>query len=66
MALLDPAMGHLLRRAGFGASAEEVPAWNALSVSAAIDKLVDYESSPGDVDENIAAPGYLAARGRRG
>ena len=40
------------------------PAWNALSVSAAIDKLVDYESSPGDVDENIAAPGYLGVTAR--
>ena len=39
MALLDPALGYLLRRAGFGASAEEAPAWNDLSVSAAIDAL---------------------------
>ena len=33
-------------------------------MSAAIDKLVDYESSPGDVDENIAAPGYLGVTAR--
>ena len=64
MALLDPAMGHLLRRAGFGASAGEAPAWNALSLSAAIDKLVDYESSPGDVDEHIGTPGYLGTTAR--
>ena len=64
MALLDPALGHLLRRAGFGASAEEAPAWNDLSVSAAIDALVDYDSSPGDVDEKIGTSGYLGTTTR--
>ena len=59
MPLLDPAMGHLLRRAGFGASVDEAPIWNAMSVTAAIDALVDYEQTPDDVDSHIGVPGYL-------
>ena len=59
MPLLDSAMGHLLRRAGFGASVDEAPIWNAMSVTAAIDALVDYEQTPDDVDSHIGVPGYL-------
>ena len=64
MALLDPAMSHLLRRAGFGASAEEAPVWNAMSLATAIDTLVDYESSPDDVDDHIGTPGFLGTTSR--
>ena len=64
MALLDPAMSHLLRRAGFGPSAEEAPVWNAMSLSTAIDTLVDYESSPDDVDDHIGTPGFLGTTSR--
>ena len=64
MAHLDPPMGHLLRRAGFGASAADAPFWNAMSLSAATDRLVDYESAPGDVDEKIGTPGYLGTTSR--
>ena len=59
MAQLDPAMGHLLRRAGFGASQAEAETWNALSIDAAIDRLVDFEQIPDDVDTHIGTPGYL-------
>jgi uncharacterized protein (DUF1800 family) len=59
METLKPAMGHLLRRAGFGASPAEASDWNALSLSAAIDALVDYESAPDDVDAKIGKPGFL-------
>ena len=64
MAHLDPAMGHLLRRAGFGASVVEAPVWNAMSLAAAIDHLVDYETSPDDVDAKIGTPGYLGTTSR--
>lgn len=59
MAALDPAMGHLLRRAGFGVTEHDAPVWNQLSVSAAIDKLVDYELTPNPVDVGIGGSARL-------
>ena len=51
---------HLLRRAGFGASQEEVTFYEDLGLSASIRRLVDYESVPDDVDEKIGSQGYVA------
>ncbi len=50
---------HLLRRAGFGASAAEMSTLGALSLFAVIDYLVDYDNLPDDVDDFIGKPGYL-------
>jgi uncharacterized protein (DUF1800 family) len=36
-------MGHLLRRAGFGANEEELSRFTAMGVSATVDNLVDFE-----------------------
>jgi uncharacterized protein (DUF1800 family) len=53
MAQLNPDIDHLLRRAGFGASAVDAETFRDLSPSAAVDHLVDYEGRPDDVDARI-------------
>src|SRR5262252_7574004 len=50
---------HLLRRAGFGASADDLALYNRLSFSQAVDRLVDYDAIPDDVDSHIGQPGYV-------
>ena len=64
MAIADPPIAHLLRRAGFGAGPEEAAVYNNMSASAAIDTLVDYESIPDDVDEKLGQLGYLGTTSR--
>ncbi|MCC7417698.1 MAG: DUF1800 domain-containing protein [Acidobacteria bacterium] len=54
----DQLIEHLLRRAGFGASAEDLAAYTALSYGAAVDRLVDYENQPDSADGNIGKPGF--------
>ncbi|MEX2271533.1 MAG: DUF1800 domain-containing protein [Vicinamibacterales bacterium] len=58
--------GHLLRRAGFGATPEELRDYASISTGAAIDRLINFESQPGDVDARVGSPGYVSvtARGR--
>src|SRR6478672_7941713 len=46
----DRLLGHLLRRAGFGASSAELAAYSNLSYSQAVDRLVNYEQIP-DADD---------------
>jgi uncharacterized protein (DUF1800 family) len=53
MSLLDPEIDHLLRRAGFGAGPMEVATFSRMSVSEAINYLVDYEGRPDDADARI-------------
>ncbi len=55
----DRAIEHLLRRAGFGARADELAAFHQMSLSQAVDALVNYESVVDDVDHFIGQPGYL-------
>ncbi len=50
---------HLLRRAGFGASTDDLATFSRLSDTDAISRLVDYTSIPDDVDSKIGQPGYL-------
>src|SRR5690242_19802727 len=50
---------HLLRRAGFGASTGDLTAFGNLSYAQAVDRLVDYELLPDDVDSHIGAAGYV-------
>ena len=48
-------IAHLLRRAGFGASPEELSAYSRLGFDAAIDRLVGYERVPNDrVETHVA------------
>ena len=50
---------HLLRRAGFGARADELALYELLSYADAVDRLVDYASIPDTVDSHIGQPGYV-------
>lgn len=52
---------HLFRRAGFGASRQEVAEYarlGFLGFSSAAARLVDYERIPDDADDYIGTPGY--------
>jgi uncharacterized protein (DUF1800 family) len=57
---------HLLRRAGFGASNDELSLYGQMSFSEAVDTLVEYHLVVDDVDSKISAPGYvgITARGQ--
>ena len=56
----DPRVQHLLRRAGFGASAAEAAMFSERGFTATLDALVDYHRAPDDVDALIGQPGYAA------
>ena len=56
---------HLLRRAGFGASRQELDDYSDLGFCAAVRRLVNYEAVPDDVDSLIGQPGYVADHGPR-
>jgi len=49
---------HLLRRAGFGASLDDLKQFDGMSVSAVLQSLLDFEAQPDDVDSKIGTPGY--------
>ena len=53
MSQLNPEIDHLLRRAGFGTSADDADTFRSMSTTAAVNYLVDYEGRPDDVDERI-------------
>ena len=56
---VEPVIEHLLRRAGFGASQEEIDQYIALGYQRTVARLVNYESVPDDVDSFIGRPGYV-------
>lgn len=55
---------HLLRRAGFGARPDELDTFRKLSFPSAIDRLINYEDIPDDVDSKIFQPGYAGVTTR--
>jgi uncharacterized protein (DUF1800 family) len=57
--MADVLIAHLLRRAGFGASPDDLATFGSLSYPAAVDRLINYESIPDDVDSKIGQPGFL-------
>src|SRR6266853_4468312 len=57
--MADDSIAHLLRRAGFGASSDELATYGAISYNAAVDRLVNYESTPDDVDAKIGQTGFM-------
>ena len=57
---------HLLRRAGFGPSAEDLARYEDSSVSVVVDRLVEFDRIPDDVDSKINDPAYVAVVGRSG
>ena len=64
MARGSPQLEHLLRRAGFGATADELRFYEEMSVSQAISYLLDYERVPDDVDTKIGQNAYVGVTGR--
>ncbi|MBV9120550.1 MAG: DUF1800 domain-containing protein [Chloroflexi bacterium] len=48
-------IGHLLRRAGFGATPDEVSTYTAKGLGATVDELVNYEQRPNPVDTTLGA-----------
>lgn len=59
MAGLTNDVEHLLRRAGFGVGPQERLDFHGLSYEQAVDRLVDYEAIPDDVDSKMQDPAYL-------
>ena len=55
---------HLLRRAGFGASDDEIEDYLELGFGGTVRRLLDYETVPDDVDALIGKPGYAAVTSR--
>ena len=55
----DPLIEHLLRRGGFGGSAAEIQTYSNLDYGSAVDRLINYESIPDNVDDLIGQPGYV-------
>jgi uncharacterized protein (DUF1800 family) len=66
MAQLSPLLGHLLRRAGFGARPDERESYSRLSYVAAVDALTSYDPETTDIDGFIGTPGYagITTRGQ--
>jgi uncharacterized protein (DUF1800 family) len=58
MSQLDPSIDHLLRRAGFGASAADVETFRGMSAGSVISYLVDYQGRPDDADARIGRPDH--------
>src|SRR5690242_17348981 len=46
-------IAHLLRRAGFGASKEQIDEFEALGITAAVDRLLDYDKIEDDTEDRI-------------
>jgi uncharacterized protein (DUF1800 family) len=55
---------HLLRRAGFGASDEEIADYLELGLTEAVRRLLNYQTEPDDVDALIGQPGYVSVTAR--
>jgi uncharacterized protein (DUF1800 family) len=64
MAFNDRQVEHLLRRAGFGATPDELAFYGRMSIPQIVDTLVNYERVPDDVDDKISKPGYVAVTTR--
>lgn len=60
----EPEIEHLLRRAGFGASEEEVESYIQLGYRGAVDQLLEYQDTLDDVDANIGKPGFVGVTTR--
>ncbi len=55
---------HLMRRAGFGGSPDEIDMYAELGVGGAIDLLLNYEQVPDDVDGRVGQTGYVGVTTR--
>jgi len=66
MARPSPAVEHLLRRAGFGATPAEGEKYSRLTLPLAVASLVSYDPARTDVDAFIGTPGYVGHTIRAG
>ena len=57
---------HLLRRAGFGASPEELKSFEDMSTFALLDHLLNFEDQPDDIDSKIGNSAYISVLARAG
>jgi uncharacterized protein (DUF1800 family) len=57
--MADQQMQHLLRRAGFGSTPQELSSYSQFSYTGAVDALLNYDQVPDDVDSKIGTPGYV-------
>src|SRR5215212_10264164 len=61
-----PQIEHLLRRAGFGLSADDQRLFANMSALSATNYLLDFDQLPDDVDTNIGNPAYVGVTTRGG
>jgi uncharacterized protein (DUF1800 family) len=50
---------HLLRRAGFGPNADDLARYEEAPASVVVDRLVDFDRIPDDVDSKMGDPAYI-------
>jgi uncharacterized protein (DUF1800 family) len=62
----DRLIEHVLRRAGFGSRPDELDQYRGMSLAQVVDALVDYETVPDDVDQNLGKPGFVGTTSRSG
>ena len=60
----EQSIEHLLRRAGFGASQEEVDEFAELGFRRAVNYLLDYDDVEDNVDDFIGRPGFVGVTAR--
>lgn len=56
-------IGHLLRRAGFGATGPELDRFEAMGYEAAVDSLLDFANVPDPIEERLAGLGLDLTKG---
>jgi uncharacterized protein (DUF1800 family) len=66
MARVQLGVEHLLRRAGFGASQDDLKSFEGESTSGVLQHLLDYEQQPDDADTKIGNPAYASITARDG
>jgi uncharacterized protein (DUF1800 family) len=64
MARGDRVLEHVLRRAGFGASADDLTRYSGQSIATVIDMLLNYEQAPDNVDDSINNPAFIGVTTR--
>jgi len=60
MARAQLGVGHILRRAGFGASQEDLKFFEGTSTSGVLQYLLDYDQQPDDADSKIGNSAYAS------
>jgi uncharacterized protein (DUF1800 family) len=66
MARSELGVDHLFRRAGFGASQDDLKEFEGTSRSGVLQYLLDYDEQPDDVDSKIGNPAYASIAGGAG